>query len=226
MNATNTIKIVMADDHPVCRKGFSSMFSHMAGVRLLAEASNGVELLRVTQYYKPDIVLTDIVMPVMDGIQATRLIRKQYPNVAIIAFTNVDDYKTIMSMQRAGVAGYILKDAHETEILQAIRTVHEGLVYYCKETQARIDSFAKSVDLNCCASGDSELFSENETRIIRHICAGLSAKQIAGQLNISLRTVESHRTRIMEKMKVSNTAGLCVYAVKHGLDGAGIIREL
>ena len=217
MNTSENIKIIMADDQPICRKGFSSMFRDMPEVTLLAEAANGQELVRLVDYYKPDVILTDIRMPVMDGMTATSIIRKKHARTYVIAFTISEDYKSIIQMEQAGVSGYLLKDATADEILKAIRSVHRGETYYCTSTKAILSRFQKSTHYNPVTNEYNVLFNDTEKKIIYYICCQLAAKEIAATMKMNLRTLEGWRTRIMEKMNVINTAGLCVYAVKHGL---------
>jgi len=211
------VKIVIADDHEVVREGFQSMMTGHAAVTLAGVAANGRELLKLVSTQEPDVVITDIRMPVMDGIAATRELIASRPATGVIAFTMYGEEPLIVDMLEAGARGFLLKSASKLEVLEAIRTVCHGRTYYCSDTSQQMTRILASSNLMRRRQTVKPAFSERELSIIRLICAGLSNKEIAARLEVSVRTIEGHRERIQEKMESHNTAGIVVYAIREGI---------
>ena len=209
-----TIKIIIADDHAMLRLGFQNMFRKQPEIEFVAEAENGRELVQLTEKHKPDLVFTDISMPVMDGIEATRKIHKQYPDIGIIALTTYDSDDLIIKMLDAGAKGYLLKNASRKEVLEAIHCVYEHGTYYCRRTSEKLSKILSAGKYN---TKKEVKFTEREKQVICLICKEYSNKEIAASLDLSIRTVEGHRQRIQSKMEVQSTAGLVVYAIEKGL---------
>ncbi|MCW3116225.1 MAG: two component transcriptional regulator, LuxR family [Chitinophagaceae bacterium] len=210
-----TIRILIADDHAMLREGFRNMLRRHTEIEFAGEAENGRELLRLTAELKPDIVFIDVHMPVMDGIEAARLIHKNYPDTRMIALTSFDEENLIVDMLEAGATGYLLKNAEREEILQAIYAVYENNTYYCRQTSTKLAKMIASSKFNPYKK-DRTTFSEREKEVIRFICQEFSNKEIAAALNLSIRTIEGYREKIQEKMNVHSTAGLVVYAIQKG----------
>jgi DNA-binding NarL/FixJ family response regulator len=211
------INIVIADDHELFRDGLKLLPLKYPEIHIVGEAQNGLELIELTRLHNPEIILTDIKMPVMDGIEAARKITALNKDVGIIGLSMFDEDELIIDMLEAGAKGYLLKNCDKQELIEAITTVYHGNCFYCKNTSKKlIDMIAKS-KFNPYKKKAKPEFSERETEIIQLICDGLSSKEIGDKLYISDRTVEGHRHRIMEKMDVSNIAGLIVYALKNGI---------
>lgn len=156
-------------------------------------------------------------MPLMDGIEATRIIVNKHPDIGIIAFTVFEDESLIVAMLEAGAQGYLLKSAGKDEILEAIHEVQDHNTYYCRQTTARLAKVIAKSNFNPHKRFPQAVFNEKEIEIIRLICEGFSNKDIALKLNLSIRTVEGYREKIQEKMKVKNTAGIVVYAIKKSI---------
>ncbi len=207
------IDILLADDHEIFRDGFIQMIRKSDEIRLVGEAADGQELVQLARARKPDVIITDIQMPLMDGIEATRVLTKELPHIGIIALSMYDEDYQIREMIEAGAKGYLIKNAHKTEIVAAIRAVYKDNSYYCKVTTEKLEGHLGR------GNKPEELpaFSEKETEIIYHICRELSNKEIAAVMNLSRRTVEWHREEIIKKMKVKNTAGIVRYAIQHNL---------
>ena len=211
------INIILADDHEIFRDGFASLFKKPYGITLVAEARNGIQLVSLVETHNPDVVLTDIQMPDMDGIEATRIIASKFPHVGIIALSMFGDDYLVMDMLEAGAKGYLLKTAHKQEIIDAIRTVARNEPYYCSATSLKLAKLIASSRFHNNKGMDKPVFSEKETEIIRLICKECSNKDISESLHLSIRTIEGYREKIMEKTDARNIAGIVVYAIRHGI---------
>jgi two-component system response regulator NreC len=212
-----TIRLVIADDHEIFRDGLALMLSKQEAVVLAGQAGDGEELLRLVADTRPDIVLTDIKMPRLGGIAAAKILLERYPNLKIIALSMFDEEALIVEMLEAGAKGYLLKNADKREILEAILTVHEGDIFYCKHTTAKLATLIVRSKLDFHKKFQEPLFTDREKEVIRLICRQHTAQEIGNLLFLSKRTVEGYRTRILEKMEVKNTAGVVIFALKHHL---------
>jgi len=213
----STLKILMADDHEMFRDGFRSFINSQPGMHLVAEASNGQQLVELALAHKPDIVFTDIMMPVMNGIEATRALLRQFPRLGIIAFTMFSNDKMIIDMLEAGAKGYLVKTAAKMEVLEAIETVAQKRHFYCSATDINLARMIATSNFDPKDPANKTVFSSKEKEIIVLICKEYFNKEISEALNLSVRTIEGHRERIMEKMNARNTVGLVVYAIRHGI---------
>ena len=209
------IRLVIADDHEIFRDGLALMLSRQHDVVLAGQAGNGRQLLELVAREKPDIVMTDIKMPIMDGIEATRLLLQQYPDLKIIALSMFDEENLIVDMLEAGAKGYLLKNADKQEILDAINNVSEDRTYYCRHTSARLASMIVKSKFNPYKKSEQVSFNDREKEIIRMICQQCTTQEIGERLFLSKRTVEGYRTKILEKMNVKNTAGVVIFALRH-----------
>jgi DNA-binding NarL/FixJ family response regulator len=213
----NDIKIIIADDHEIFRDGFKLMLSKQKDIQLIGEAANGRELVELVNEHIPDLVITDIKMPIMDGIEAAKKIAAQFPDMGIIGLSMFDEDDLIIDMLEAGAKGYLLKNANKEQIIEAIKTVYNGDPYYCKTTSNKLTQMIAKSKFNPYRKKEAIEFSDREQEIITLVCKELTNKEIADKLFLSSRTVEGHRLKIMEKMNVKNPVGLVVYALKHGL---------
>jgi DNA-binding NarL/FixJ family response regulator len=211
------IKLVIADDHEIFRDGFKLMLSKFPEIVLVGEAANGRELLELIEKENPDVILTDIKMPVMDGIEATKKIVELYPDKGIIGLSMYDDDELIIEMLEAGAKGYLIKNAGKEQIIEAIKTVYNDEPYYCRTTSNKLTQMIAKSRFNPYKKTTKAEFSEREKEIIGCICDEMTNKEIGDKLFISVRTVEGHRLKILEKMNVKNTVGLVVYAIKNGI---------
>lgn len=209
-------KIVLADDHEIFRKGFKRVLEsrQLNQYEFVGEASNGVELVEKVNQTQPDIVITDIRMPVMDGIKACRNITNKFPLVKVIAFSAFDNENYIMEMIHAGAKGYLVKNATIDEISDAIATVKSGKSFYCSTISEKLfGTFENSIN--------NELkiihFALYEINVIRLICKQYTNKEIASNLKLSTRTVEEYRRCIQDKIKAKNAVGIALYAIINGI---------
>ena len=217
MKTNTAINIIMADDHEIFRDGFAVMFRRSTDIKLIAEARNGRQLVTLVEKHNPDIVLTDIKMPDMDGVEATRIITNKFPQVGIIALSMFDDDNLIIDMLDAGAKGYLLKNAHKKEIIEAIRTVNSNDPYYCNHTSAKLAALIATSRFNPNKPVDKIAFNEKELEVMRFICKQFSTKEISEAMHLSGRTIEGYREKILEKTLARNTAGIVVYAIQHGI---------
>jgi DNA-binding NarL/FixJ family response regulator len=215
-----SISLVIADDHEIFRDGLALMLSKQDTVKLVGQAGDGLELVRMVDETRPDMVLTDIKMPRMDGIVAAKQLLQKHPGLKIIALSMFEEEDLIVEMLEAGARGYLLKNADKKEILDAIVTVDQGNIFYCKHTTARLASLIVKSKFDQQKKSPGALFTDREREIVRLICRQHTAQEIGEMLFLSKRTVEGYRTRILEKMDVKNTAGVVIFALKHS-----IIRE-
>jgi two-component system, NarL family, response regulator NreC len=217
MKETTGIRLLMADDHEIFRDGFKLMLTKYPDIELVGEAENGRELLELTQQLQPDVIVTDIKMPIMDGIEATKKMVELFPDMGIIGLSMFDEDDLIVDMLEAGAKGYLIKNAGKEQITEAIRTVYNNDPYYCKTTSHKLTNMIARSRFNPYKKAAKVEFSEREIEIIDLICDEHTNKEISDKLFISIRTVEGHRLKILEKMNVKNTVGLVVYAIKMGL---------
>ena len=209
------IKVIIADDHSLFRSGLKTLLSQVKNVEIVGEAANGHELIRRSIELCPDVVLTDIGMPVMDGVLATKELARRKISNRVIVLSASGREEPVLQMLEAGALGYVLKTADTEEIAEAIQTVYRHKPYFCKEITERLtDIVAKSYQMPLRVD---IAFTEREKDIIRLICKESTSKEIAYTLNLSKRTVEGHRTRIMDKIGAKSIAGVITYALDRGL---------
>lgn len=211
------ISLVIADDHEIFRDGLALMLSKQEDIALVGQAENGRELVEMVEELNPDIVITDIKMPLLDGIEATKQLLKKNADRKIIALSMFDEDNLIIEMLEAGAKGYLLKNADKKEILEAIVTVYEDNIFYCRHTTSKLASMIVKSRFDPQKKKQAVGFTDREKEIIRLICRQQTAQQIGNQLFLSKRTVEGYRTKIMEKMDAKNTAGVVIFALKNNL---------
>lgn len=212
---TRPARVVIADDHPFLIEGFCLAMRKHSQVLMAGQASNGQELVKLVEEVQPDVAFTDIQMPVMDGIAATREITERFPYVSVIAFSSFIEDCLITDIIEAGAMGYLLKNEHITIILKAIERVMNREVYYSHEVSLRLAAMMKRTGYNPMKPFDKPHFTELELAVMKLICDELSSKEIAQKLGIDARSVESAKSRIMEKTGARNSAGIVKYAIKN-----------
>jgi two-component system nitrate/nitrite response regulator NarL len=208
------IKLLLADDHPVVRKGIASCLARHQQVEVIGEASDGLETVRRARELTPDIILMDIDMPHMNGLAVTELLRKELPQVKVLVLSMHSNTEYVLRIIQSGARGYILKEASPDELVKAIETVQGGESFFSTDV-AR-------VALNQFVRGNGEdphatQLTRREREVLIQIAEGLSNKEIASHLGVGVRTVETHRERIMRKLNIHSVAGLTKFAISKGL---------
>lgn len=213
-NYSLPIRIILADDHEIFRDGFRVMLKKQTSIILEGEAANGEELVKLAHDVNPDVIITDIKMPKLDGIMATKQLLNELPHIGVIALSMFDEENLIVDMLEAGAKGYLLKNAHKNEIIAAVQAVAKDQTYFCEHTSQKLTKLLASSSYNPYKKIKPQ-FNETELAVMRLICEELSNKEIAEALHLSVRTIEGYRDRIQDKIQSRNTAGIVVYAIKH-----------
>jgi two-component system, NarL family, response regulator NreC len=210
-----TLRILLADDHATVRQGLKLLIDTQPDMRVVGEASDGNEVLQQAQALKPDIVVMDISMPGMNGLIATRTLKRVQPNVVIVALTRHDDETYLEELLRAGASGYVLKQSAPMEFLRAIRAVSAGGIYLDPAmTSAVADGLLARTAV--VPSEPRAPISERESEVLRLIAVGYSNKEVAAQLKISVKTVEVHKANAMRKLGLTGRVDVIRYGVLQG----------
>ncbi len=216
MNVVMTIKIILADDHKILREGLKQLLSKESGFEVIGEAQDGRTAVQLAKKLSPDVMIMDIGMPDLNGIEATRQIKSVKPDIKIITLSMHEDRRFIKEMFKAGATGYLLKDMAFENLVKAIQSVMNNQIYLCpKLSDLFLNEFIRtpSTDL-------PTVFSEltpREREVLQFIAEGRSTKEIAGKLQVSVKTIETHRLQIMGKLDMHNIADLTKYAIREGL---------
>jgi DNA-binding NarL/FixJ family response regulator len=207
-------KIIIADDHNMFLEGLISLLRNVPDIVVVAKASNGKELIELLDENPADIVVLDISMPEMDGVEVTKIIRKKYPHLKILILSTHSNSQIIAKLIRLGANGYLLKNAEKDELLYAIKKINSDENYFSQEVTAIYKEFESNLKNNL--SSTTEL-SNREKEILILIAKQLTAAEIAEKTFISLNTVNTHKRNLLSKLNVKNTAGLVKYAIELGL---------
>jgi DNA-binding NarL/FixJ family response regulator len=211
-------KILIVDDHKLFREGLNFVLSQIEGFEVVGEASNGKEFLDMIDQMEPDVVLMDISMPGLDGIEATSRAIAKHPDLKVIALTMFCDEEYYYKMIQAGVSGYILKESGKDELANAINTVLRGENYFSQKLLRNIIINLNQVKSFKGATLKQEIkLTPRETEILKLICQGLSNTEISEKISLSLRTVEGHKSNLINKTGVRNSVSLVMYALKNNL---------
>jgi DNA-binding NarL/FixJ family response regulator len=213
----NQIKIAIADDYKIYRDGLKVGLSADNNLNVVFEADNGEELLKGLEVYEPDVIIMDLKMPIMDGMEATKEVRKKFPSMKVLVVTMYDDDKFIIHMMENGANGYLLKNAEPDEIRKSIYAVHENGYYFNDVVnKALLKKLVLKNNLKPSFNQNIEL-TEREMEVLKLICQEKTAAEIAKEIFLSPRSVEGIRQRLIEKVGVRNTAGLVMFAVKNNM---------
>lgn len=217
--APSPITVVLAEDHEIVRRGLYYLLSRFDGIQVVGEAANGKDAVRVVAEQKPTIVLMDVAMPQLDGLDAAKIIKKRFPKTKILVLTGYDDEIIILKMLESGVDGYLPKVTEPEELVRAMKIVSQGGTYFSAVVRkvtggVSPESFRARKTTHL---GHHDVLTPREKEILQLIGEGKTHQEIADTLHISIRTVDTHRNNILQKLNIHNTAGLVLYAVRTGL---------
>lgn len=211
------VKLAIVDDHCLFREGLASLVDKFDWVDLIMEANNGKELIEQLQNHEPDVILMDLKMPIMDGLKATAYVRQEYPDIKVIPLTMYDEKKYIIEAIKAGAHSYLFKSTGLNEVESAIHSVMEKGFYFNNfMTEAMYQGLAHK-KVTKPAINKKDRLTKRELQMLTLICKQLTGPEIARKLNLSPKTIENYRYKLVEKLNVKNTAGLIIYAIQNGL---------
>ena len=215
------IRVLIVDDHAILRQALRQLLEQEQEIEIVGDAANGRDAVACAEKLQPDVVLMDLAMPGINGLEATNEIKRRWPHVQVIALTVHDNEEYFFEMITAGAAGYVLKGADPSELLEAIRTAHQGEVFlHPKLTTKLVRDYLRRARLGE-VSDSYEALSEREKQVLRLIGEGQTTQEIADALVITTSTVQTHRAHIMEKLNLHRRSELMKYAVRRGLIGPG-----
>ncbi|QAY86030.1 response regulator [Pseudomonas arsenicoxydans] len=207
MNLPCPIRVALVDDHALVRDGIKALLAVMAPLEVVGEAESGADAIEMVGRCQPDLLLVDISLRDMNGLELTRLLRSQYPSLKVLVLSMYDNCEYVSESVRAGASGYVLKNSPSREIIAAIEAIASGGTFYSAEIAQR---------LIADKSTDNEL-TPRESQVLYKMAQGLNNKEMARELDISVRTVETHRLSIRRKLNIDKPAALVKYAIDHGI---------
>jgi DNA-binding NarL/FixJ family response regulator len=216
-----TTRVLLVDDHQLVRAGFRGLLQTLRGVQVVGEASNGREALQMIQTLRPDVVLMDIGMSELNGLEATARIAKEFPHARVVILSMHADKEYVLKALRVGAAGYLLKDSDLIQLELAVRAAANGEKFLSPSVSKYVISDYISRLEAAAESGDEDELTARQREILQLIAEGHTKQEIAQRLNISPKTVETHREQMMARLDIHDVAGLVRYAIKIGLVGAG-----
>jgi two-component system nitrate/nitrite response regulator NarL len=214
------ISLLLVDDHPVVREGIRSYFSASPRMEVIGEAANGEEAIAQARQLRPDIVLMDINMPVMNGLEATEQLRARMPSVRVVILTVHDSKEYVSQIARVGAHGYVLKDASPEHLIDAIESVYQGKKFFTPQIAGKLADLVGNSGDGAAESALKPL-SEREREVLAWLATGLSNKEIAPKTALSVGSVKTYRRRIMRKLGIHHTAGLTKFALENNLSPRG-----
>jgi DNA-binding NarL/FixJ family response regulator len=225
----NSLRVILVDDHNLVRAGIRSLLKNIPEVEIVAEADNGYSALELIRAHKPDMVLMDIALPDITGLDVTAQITQEYPTIKVVLLSMYDNEEYVLRAMEIGAAGYLLKDANANEFELAIHAIANGKAYLSpaissrviESYQARVSATKQTIPSPTSSQG---LFTSHltarQSEVLRLIAEGFTTKEIAQQLNLSAKTVDAHRTQLMRELDIHDIAGLVRYAIRIGLISA------
>jgi DNA-binding NarL/FixJ family response regulator len=217
--ATKKIRILIADDHSVVRRGLRALLEESPEFTVVAECADGEQVLHMVAMHKPDVVTLDLSMPKINGIEATRMLKRQHPEVRVLMLTMHESEDYVYQAIRAGADGYVLKDADKKELWMAVRSLTDGGRFFSPGVSNLIVSkFTDRLrDDRVASRGGTRSLTPRENEVLRRIAQGKTSRAIAAELLLSIRTVNTHRANLMQKLDIHEKAGLVRYAIQNGI---------
>lgn len=211
------IRVLLVDDHPLVLDGINACLSSEASIEVVGQANNGLEALELAEALAPDVVLMDVSMPVMNGLEATKEMKLRFPQYRVLILSMHENREYILQLIQSGAAGYVLKDVSSEELVKAIEVVHQGGTYFsAKASNALVKQFENPA--KALAHDDKrQSLTKREEGVLKLLAEGCSNKEIARELDISVRTVETHRQNIKQKLNIQTAAGLAKYAIENNI---------
>jgi DNA-binding NarL/FixJ family response regulator len=205
-----TVRILLVDDHTVLRQGVKVLLNLDPELEVIAEANNGADAVKLAHQHKPDVVLMDLMMPVMDGLSAITIIRRELPETEIVALTSLLEDNIVTEVVRAGAIGYVLKDASSDELTKAVKAAAQGQVHLSPQAAARLMRDVRTPE-------NPQALTQRETEVLKLVAQGKSNKEIAQDLQIGDKTVHSHVSNILSKLQLNSRTQAALYAIRTGL---------
>lgn len=217
MNGTRRTRVLIADDHTIVRQGLRAILNGEPDMEVVGEAADGREVLKKVAALRPDVILLDISMPKMNGLEVTQKLAREAPRARVVALTMHSSEEYVYSLLKAGARGYLLKESAASDLVEALRVVRKGGTYLHPSISMKVvNEYLKGPDPASRIAFHDGL-SVRECEVLRFIAEGHTSKEIAFKLDLSVKTVEAHRCRIMEKLRIHNVAGLTRYAISRGI---------
>lgn len=214
----NRVRVLLADDHALVRAGIRALLEGLDGVGVVAEAGNGAEVLDLAREHRPDVVLLDISMPGMSGLDASAQLRRELPEVRVVMLSMHANEEYVLQALRAGAVGYLLKDSATAELEIALKAVMQGETYLSPPISRQVvDGYVQRVGAE---QPGPDILTPRQRQVLQLIAEGRSTKEIAYHLDLSVKTVETHRAQLMERLQIRDIAGLVKYAIRSGLASA------
>lgn len=210
-------KIILVDDHSLFREGIKLLIENEGYGEIIAEAENGQQFIDLLKIHQPDLVIMDIEMPIMNGLEATQKAIQLFPNLRILVLTMLSEKANYIDLVNAGALGFVLKTSGKQEFEKAIKTITEGGSYFSNELlrQLIMQQHEKRVNTNEASSTDFSTISKREKEVLQHLCNGLTVTEIAEKLFVSPKTIETHRSVLLKKSNTKNTINLVLCAIKN-----------
>ena len=212
-----SIKILVADNHGILRQGIASLVEKQDDMEVVGEADNGLHAVEMASELRPDVVIMDVTMPVLNGIEATRQIKEELPETKVLALSVHAKREFVLDMVRAGASGYMVKECVLDDLVRAIKAIMDNQSYLSPQIASIVLEGITKEGIFDSANRFREIMTSKENQILQLLTEGHSAKQIAAQLSLSVKTIEANRRQIMEKTDVDNLADLTKYAIRQGL---------
>jgi DNA-binding NarL/FixJ family response regulator len=212
------ITVLLAEDHQIVREGFRSLLKHERDIEVVGEAETGRQAVQLTRKLRPAVVVMDIAMPLLNGLEATRQIRKEFPDTKVLILSAHSDDAYVEQVALLGAAGFLLKQTSSHVLATAIREVQKGKTFYSPSISKRVrDRSQKSLDRGGTSKKKNNRLSSREVEVLQLIAEGKPNKQVAAELGVSFKTVDKHRQHLMSKLNIHDIAGLTRYAIAEGI---------
>jgi len=211
----NKISVLLAEDHTIVRKGLRSLLDAETDIEIVGEAEDGQQAIELVQRLLPDVVLMDITMPILNGLEATRQIKKLFPQVKVVVLTVHSTEEYIFQILRAGASGYVVKQAAVSELVQAIQTVYRGASFLSPSISHQVvEEYGRRAE---AMEDKLDRLTDREREVLQLIAEGRTNREIASRLHVTVKTVEAHRAHLMDKLDLHSTAELTKYALRKGM---------